>query len=110
MTCLSCVHFRDLSSKGTWETPDKEIRGECALYPVWVPVHGLHYCGQYQARYQYSYRQSATDWRVRAGDYKDRAITAEKKLKALRQQLRERKAAKPARSILIEPPGGEVKS
>lgn len=68
----------------------------CTLSPVWVEVASGHFCGQFSGGTEAATLRSADDnwaaWRRTQSDQQERAIKAEKALKAARAEIRKLKA------------------
>ena len=100
MTCSACNH----AVKSWWPEGryDYEWTGNredeiyrCTLNPVWLDVKADHFCShetrsRTAADFDEMRRNNIRHWREKS-KLRERALTAEKKLKAVRKELRELK-------------------
>ena len=106
MTCIRCDHavpvgWPDqrntyyLYGNGYTEKDRRNVIIKCTLNPIWIDVKGGHFCSHDTSTLNaaaHNNRMLTTEgaWKD-AADQRDRAISAEKKLKALRKKMRESK-------------------
>ena len=95
--CYDCGHWFT-GERSRWDLPDETI-APCTLNPEWRQTTAKHFCGQYEPYGEVAapaYANSKAEatggaWeQMRA--QQDRAIKAEKALKATRAELRKLKA------------------
>ena len=93
MSCMHCAHWNGPFKSDYPSVRFDENKGMCTLNPIWCETSAAHYCAQYvqiicadgssvmHAFWERSHNQI---------DERRRRIKAEKKLKALRKELRSR--------------------